>query len=72
MKKKKDYFKTKDIRLRLSECDLDILMYAFYNIDWSGYDADDFGGEGDSAACVHLDEIEYQLNSEWERVNNKG
>ncbi len=67
---KDDYFTAREIRLTLSKADLDILMYAFYNVDWSGYDEQDFGGEDSSCACIHLDDIEYQLNSEFERVLN--
>ena len=36
-------------------------MYAIYHIDWSEYDDEDFGGEGIEAACIHLYDIEHQL-----------
>ena len=68
MENKEDYFGAKDIRLSLSKCDLDILLYAFYHIDWSEYDAEDFEGEDSSCACCHLDDIEYQLNCAFDRV----
>lgn len=68
IKNKEDYFEAKDIRLSLSKCDLDILLYAFYHINWYDYDAEKFGGEDKDCACVHLDDIESQLISEFERI----
>lgn len=59
---KKDYFKPKKIELELSQCDVDILLYAMYNIDWSNYNYRKFGGEGIAAACSHLDDVENQLS----------
>lgn len=68
IKNKEDYFDAKDIKLSLSKCDADILLYAFYHINWYDYDAEKFGGEDSSAACIHLDDIESQLISEFERI----
>lgn len=62
---KKDYFKPKKVELELSQCDVDILLYAMYNIDWSHYKARNYGGEEVAAACVHLDDIENQLGEEF-------
>ena len=58
---KKTYFKPKQVTLDLCQCDIDILMYAIYHVDWSEYDDENFGGEGIEAACIHLDDIEHQL-----------
>ena len=58
---KNDYFKPRDIIMSLCQCDIDIFMYAIYHVDWSEYDDEDFGGEGIEAACIHLDDIECQL-----------
>ena len=68
IRNKEDYFGAKDIRLSLSKCDVDILLYAFYHINWSEYNAKDFEGEDSSAACIHLDDIENQLISEFEKI----
>ena len=57
----KKYFEAKDICLRLSLCDIDMINYAFNHIDWSEYDPDNFGGEGIDACGIHLDDIEQQL-----------
>lgn len=60
-----DYFKSRDIKLSISQSDFDILMYAFYHIDWSKYNSEEFGGEDSNAACLHLDDIEQQLYFEF-------
>lgn len=70
IKNKEDYFGAKDIRLSLSKCDVDILLYAFYHINWYDYDASKFGGEDKDCACVHLDDIESKLISEFERIGD--
>ena len=58
-----NYFYAKDvnIRTRLSQCDVDILLYAINHVDWSEYNAEDYGGESDLAACEHLDDFEYMI-----------
>lgn len=56
-----NYFVPRDITLSLCQCDIDILLYAINNVDWSDYDEDDYEGEGVDAACIHLDDIECQL-----------
>lgn len=61
-----NYFTIKDIKLSVSKCCVDMLVYAMNHIDWSEYDADDFGGESGWAACVHLDDIEGQLLEQFE------
>lgn len=58
---KKDYFKTEKKELLLSQSDIDILVYAINHVDWSEYDADEFGGEGIEAAAMHLDDLEMEL-----------
>lgn len=70
IKNKENYFGAKDIKLSLSKCDADILLYAFYHINWYDYDAEKFGGEDKDCACVHLDDIESQLISEFERIGD--
>ena len=55
------YFEPKEVKLSLSKADFDILMYAFYNVDWSSYNEEEFEGEGEMAAMCHLCEIEDQL-----------
>lgn len=57
----KNYFKPKEVKLSLCKCDIDILLYAIYHVDWSEYDAEDFGGEDEMSAIIHLDDIENQL-----------
>ena len=63
-----NYFTIKDIKLSVSKCCVDMLVYAMNHIDWSEYDADDFGGEGVGAACGHLDDIECQLIESFEEL----
>lgn len=59
---KKNYFKPNEVKLDLCKCDIDILLYAIYHVDWSEYDAKDFGGEDVMSAAIHLDDIESQLS----------
>lgn len=62
MKKKiENYFEPREVKLSLSKSDFDILMYAFYNVDWSGYNEEEFDGEDKMAAMSHLCDIEDQL-----------
>ena len=67
---KKDYFKPKQVELSLSQSDVDILLYAMYNINWKHYKARNYGGEEVAAACVHLDDIENQLSDYFELDEN--
>lgn len=57
----KEYFKPREVKLELCQCDVDILLYVMNHIDWSEHVADDYGGEGVDAACIHLDDIENLL-----------
>lgn len=63
-----DYFGTKDYRIQLSQCDIDMLRFALNHIDWTYYDSDDFCGESADAAGIHFDDILTQLgtDTEWE------
>lgn len=63
---KNDYFETKFLTVACSQADIDILKYAMSHVDWSDYDADDFGGESIDAACKHLKEIEWQLEEQYD------
>ena len=47
-----DYFGTKDYRIQLSQCDIDMLRFALNHIDWTYYDSDDFCGESADAAGI--------------------
>lgn len=58
---KKDYFKPKEWKLMLSPQDIDIIKYAINHVDWSEYNAKDFGDEGIEAAAMHLDDLEMEL-----------
>jgi hypothetical protein len=59
----KDYFRWRNCNMQLSQCDVDMIVYAFNHIDWSEYNDKNFGGEGIDACGIHLDDIEQQL--EW-------
>lgn len=54
-------FQSRKKELLLSQSDIDILVYAINHVDWSEYDADEFGGEGIEAAAMHLDDLEMEL-----------
>ena len=61
-----NYFEPREVTLSLCQCDIDILAYVFNNVDWSNYNAENFGGEDANAASIHLADIEEQLGIEEE------
>mgnify|MGYP003292978703 CR=1 FL=1 len=61
MKKNENYHKTQKVELWLSQSDIDILIYAINNVNWNDYDADDYDGESDWAAGLHLEDFENQI-----------
>ncbi len=61
MAKKEDYHKPQKVELWLSQSDIDIITYAINHINWDEYDANDYDGEDIGAACIHLDDIEDQI-----------
>lgn len=59
----KDYFKPEPTTLYLCECEKDMLAYALNHVDWSEYNAEDYGGESaDVAANIHFNDILQQLD----------
>ena len=56
-----NYFEPREVKLSLSKSDFDILMYAFYSVDWSDYNEEEFEGEDEMSAMSHLCDIEDQL-----------
>ena len=60
-----DYFKPEPTTLYLSECERDMLAYALNHVDFSEYNAEDYGGESaDVAANIHFNDILQQLDKD--------
>lgn len=60
-----DYFKPERITLYLSECEKDMLAYALNHVDFSEYNAEDYGGESaEVAANIHFNDILQQLDKD--------